>query len=128
MAETPIPAGGLNAKGRVEGAETPAAAAPAGVPAQPPAGGVGRSFLEWKAEAVLRLMVLKALHYDDPRVREAADILITKLRRLKVRDLAVFLALAHQAAAATEEFLSILPTEEEVRMWFSSQARKGEKR
>jgi len=35
MAETPIPAGGLNAKGRVEGAETPAAAAQAGVPPTP---------------------------------------------------------------------------------------------
>ena len=75
-----------------------------------------RSFSTWKAQAVLRLLAIKAAH-SDPKVHETVDALIAKLLRLRTRDLAAFLVLLHRAAALSEEFLSILPTEEEVKTW-----------
>jgi len=81
-----------------------------------------RSFSEWKAQAALRLMAIKASCKGDQRIQQAVDTLLTKLRYLRIRDLASFLVLLHHAAVLTEEFLSVLPTEEEVMAWFA----KGE--
>ena len=78
-----------------------------------------RSFNRWKAEAVLRLLAIKAAHKDNRRVAEAVDALIAKLHYLKAREIASFLVLLHHAATLSEEFLSVLPTEEEVRRWFT---------
>jgi len=78
-----------------------------------------RSFSEWKAEAVLRLLALKAAHKGNREIQQTIDTLITKLHYLKVRDLASFLVLLHYAAALTDDFLSVLPTEEEIKTWFA---------
>jgi len=77
-----------------------------------------RSFSEWKAEAVLRLLAIRAA-YKDQRIRQAVDVLVTKLQYLKIRDLPSFLVLLHHAATLTDDFLSVLPTEEEVKTWFA---------
>jgi len=82
---------------------------------------MARSFSEWKAQAALRLLAIKAAHRD-PKVRETVDALMAKLLRLRTRDLAAFLVLLHRAATLSEEFLSLLPTEEEVKTW-SARAR-----
>jgi len=77
-----------------------------------------RSFSQWKAEAALRLLAIKAAHHDDQEVIRTVDTLITKLHYLKVRDVASFLILVYHAATLTEEFLLLLPSQEEVREWF----------
>jgi len=80
-----------------------------------------RSFNQWKVEAALRLLEIKALYRDNQRVQETVDALITKLHYLKLRDLASFLVLVHHASALAEEFLLLLPGMEEVREWFSEE-------
>jgi len=80
-----------------------------------------RSFSQWKAEAALRLLAIKAAHRDDQEVIRTVDTLVTRLHYLKVRDLASFLVLVHHAATLTEEFLLLLPSQEEVREWFSEE-------
>ena len=82
-----------------------------------------RSFSTWKAQAVLRLLAIKAEHRD-PKVRETVDALMAKLLRLRARDLAAFLILVHNAAMLTDDFLSLLPTEEEVKTWSENLRRK----
>jgi len=79
---------------------------------------MARSFTEWKAAAIIRLLSIKAAHRGDERVKETVDGLLARLQHLRVRDLPSFLLLLHHAAALTEEFLSLLPTEEEVAAWF----------
>jgi len=80
-----------------------------------------RSFSAWKAQAVLRLLAIKAAHREE-KVGEVVDNLLAKIQYLRVRDLPSFLVLLHFASTLTEEFLSVLPSEEEVEEWF----RRGE--
>jgi hypothetical protein len=77
-----------------------------------------RSFSAWKSKATLRLLAMKTKYRDDPKVLQDIDVLITKIQYLKLRDLASFLVLVHHVSADGEEFLSILPSEEEVEDWF----------
>jgi len=79
---------------------------------------MARSFSAWKSKATLRLLALKTKYKDDPKVLQDIDVLITKLQYLRLRDLHSYLALVHEASSDCEEFLSILPTEEEVEAWF----------
>jgi hypothetical protein len=79
---------------------------------------MARSFSAWKSEATLRLLAMKTKCKDNPKVLQDIDILITKLQYLKLRNLNGFLALVHEVSKDAEEFLSILPSEEEVRKWF----------
>ena len=78
---------------------------------------MARSFTEWKAAAIVRLVSIKAAHREE-KVRETVDNLLARLQYLRVRDLPSFLLLLHYASTLTEEFLSLLPTEEEVHEWF----------
>ena len=80
-----------------------------------------RSFNRWKAETILKLLALKAAHKGDRRIEQTVDTLITKLHYLKAREVASFLVLLHHAAALTDEFLSVLPTEEEIKAWFAGE-------
>jgi hypothetical protein len=75
-------------------------------------------FSAWKCKATLRLLSLKLKYKDNPKIAQDIDVLITKLQYLKLRDLASFLVLVHHASADCEEFLEILPKEEEVEKWF----------
>jgi len=79
---------------------------------------VARSFNQWKVEAALRLLEIKVHYRDNRRVQETVDALITKLHYLKLRDLASFLVLLHHASSVAEEFLLLLPSQEEVQAWF----------
>jgi hypothetical protein len=81
-----------------------------------------RTFSAWKSKAILKLLALKTKYKDNPKVLQDIDILITKLQYLKLRDLNGFLALVHEVSKDAEEFLSILPSEEEVEEWYG----KGE--
>ena len=83
---------------------------------------MARSFSAWKSKATLRLLAMKTKYRDNPKIAQDIDVLITKLQYLKLRDLNGFLALVHEVSKDCEEFLSILPSEEEVEEWF----RKGE--
>ena len=83
---------------------------------------MARSFSAWKSKATLRLLALKTKYRDNPKIAQDIDTLITKLQYLRLRDLHSFFALVHEASSDCEEFLSILPSEEEVEEWF----RKGE--
>jgi len=80
-----------------------------------------RSFNQWKVESALRLLEIKAKYRSNQRVLETVDALITKLHYLKLRDLASFLVLVHHASSLAEEFLLLLPSQEEVREWFSEE-------
>jgi hypothetical protein len=79
---------------------------------------MARAFSAWKSKATLKLIALKTKYKDNPKIAQDVDILITKLQYLKLRDLHSYLALVHHASADTEEFLEILPTEEEVEEWY----------
>jgi hypothetical protein len=79
-------------------------------------------FSVWKSKATLKLIALKTKYKDNPKIAQDVDILITKLQYLKLRDLHSYLALVHEASSDCEEFLSILPSEEEVEEWYG----KGE--
>jgi hypothetical protein len=81
---------------------------------------MARSFSAWKAQATLKLLSLKMKYRDNPKVVQAVDYLVNRLERLRLDSLAAFLADLHRASADCEEFLSILPSEEEVKGWFSS--------
>jgi len=83
---------------------------------------MARSFSAWKSKATLRLLALKTKYRDDPKIAQDVDILVTKLQYLRLRDLHSFFALVHEVSSDCEEFLSILPTEEEVEEWYG----KGE--
>jgi hypothetical protein len=77
-----------------------------------------RTFAGWKAWATVKLLSLKMKYRDDQRVAQAVDVLVNRLERLRLDSLASFLADLHRASADCEEFLSILPSEEEVLQWF----------
>jgi hypothetical protein len=79
---------------------------------------MARSFSAWKAKATRRLIEIETKYKDNQKVLRDVDTLITKLMYLKIRDLSSFLALVREAAKDAEEFLSILPSEEEVEEWF----------
>jgi hypothetical protein len=68
------------------------------------------------------LLALKTKYRDDPKIAQDVDILVTKLQYLRLRDLHSFFALVYEASSDCEEFLSILPSEEEVEEWYG----KGE--
>lgn len=79
---------------------------------------MARTFVAWKAQTTIKLLTLKTKYKDNPKVLQDIDILITKLQYLKLRDLNGFLALVHEASKDCEEFLSILPSEEEIEEWY----------
>jgi hypothetical protein len=79
---------------------------------------MARSFSAWKSRVILRLLALKTKYKDNPKIAQDVDILVTKLQHLKLRDLHSYLALVHEASSDCEEFLSILPSEEEVEEWY----------
>ena len=79
---------------------------------------MARSFSAWKSTAMLKLLALKANYRDNPKVLQDIDYLIDRLERLRLDGLASFLADLHRASSDCEEFLSVLPSEEEVEEWF----------
>jgi hypothetical protein len=79
---------------------------------------MARSFSGWKAWAVVKLLSLKMKYRDDQRVVQAVDMLVNRLERLRLDSLAAFLADLHRASDDVPEFLSILPSEEEIIEWF----------
>jgi hypothetical protein len=83
---------------------------------------MARSFSAWKAWAIVKLIDVKRKYAGNPKVAQAADLLVNRLERLRLDSLAPFLADIHRASVDAPEFLSILPSEEEVNSWFS----KGE--
>jgi hypothetical protein len=79
---------------------------------------MARSFSAWKAKATLRLLTLKTKYKDNPKVLQDIDVLVTKLQYLKLRDLHSYLTLVYEASSDCEEFLEIVPKEEEVEEWY----------
>jgi hypothetical protein len=79
---------------------------------------MARSFSAWKAWATVKLLALKQKYRDDPKVARDIDYLVNRLERLRLDSLTAFLADLHRASADVPEFLSVLPSEEEVRKWF----------
>jgi hypothetical protein len=79
---------------------------------------MARSFSAWKSTAMLKLLALKANYRDNPKVLQDIDYLIDRLERLRLDGLASFLADLHRASNDAPEFLSVLPSEEEVEEWF----------
>jgi pantothenate kinase-related protein Tda10 len=80
-----------------------------------------RDFYAWKAQAMIKLLAIKAAHKDNPKIVQDVDTLITKLQYLKVKELSSFIAAVHHASVDTDEFLIILPTEEEIEAWFEKE-------
>jgi hypothetical protein len=79
---------------------------------------MAKSFSAWKAWAAVRLLALKLKYRDNERVAQAVDILVNRLERLRLDSLVSFLTDLHRASTDAPEFLSILPSEEEVEAWF----------
>ena len=82
---------------------------------------MARSFSAWKAWAAVKLLALKSKYRDNPKVSGAIDYLVNRLERLRLDSLVAFLADLHRASADCEEFLEILPSEEEVKVWFEEE-------
>jgi pantothenate kinase-related protein Tda10 len=81
-----------------------------------------RDFYAWKAQAMIKLLAIKAAHKDNPKIAQDVDTLIAKLQYLKVKELSSFIAIVHHASDDTDEFLTILPTEEEIEAWFEKES------
>ena len=77
-----------------------------------------RDFSAWKAWATLKLLTLKVKYRDNPKVCSDVDYLINRLERLRLDGLASFLADLHRASSDAPEFLSIMPSEEEIEEWY----------
>jgi hypothetical protein len=82
---------------------------------------MARSFSAWKARAAVKLLALKQKYRDNPKVSDAIDYLVNRLERLRLDSLAAFLADLHRASVDCEELLEILPSEEEVSLWFEEE-------
>jgi hypothetical protein len=78
---------------------------------------MARSFSAWKSQAMLRLIAIEAAHKGDAKIKRDVDTLITKLTYLKAKELYTFLALVHEASKDCEDFLNMIPSEEEVIRW-----------
>jgi hypothetical protein len=81
---------------------------------------MARSFSAWKAWATVKLLALKQ-KYSDPKVLQDIDYLVNRLERLRLDSLTAFLADLHRASNNVPEFLSVLPSEEEVSSWFEEE-------
>jgi pantothenate kinase-related protein Tda10 len=81
-----------------------------------------RDFYAWKAQAMVKLLAIKAAHKDNPKIAQDVDTLITKLQYLKVKELSSFIATVYHASNDTEDFLMVLPTEEEIEAWFEKES------
>jgi hypothetical protein len=79
---------------------------------------MARSFSGWKAWATVKLLALKVKYRDNPKILQDIDYLVNRLERLRLDSLASFLADLHHASNDAPEFLSILPSGEEVARWF----------
>jgi uncharacterized protein YbbC (DUF1343 family) len=79
---------------------------------------MARSFSAWKSKTTLKLIALKTKYKNNPKVLQDIDVLITKLQYLKLRDLHSYLTLVYEASSDCEEFLLILPSEDEIKTWF----------
>ena len=77
-----------------------------------------RDFYAWKAQAMIKLLAIKAAHKDNPKIAQDVDYLVNRLERLRLDSLAAFLADLHRASSDAPEFLTILPSEEEMEAWF----------
>ena len=82
---------------------------------------MARSFSAWKAWAAIKLLSLKLKYRDNPKVGSDVDYLVNRLERLRLDSLTAFLADLHRASSGAPEFLSILPSEEEVSSWFEEE-------
>jgi hypothetical protein len=80
-----------------------------------------KSFSAWKAWAVVKLLSLRLKYRDDPKICNDVDVLVNRLERLRLDSLTAFLADLHRASTDCEEFLEIVPSEEEVEKWFSEE-------
>jgi hypothetical protein len=79
---------------------------------------MAKTFSAWKAWAAIKLLSLKLKYRDNPKALQDIDYLVNRLERLRLDSLAAFLADLHRASTDAPEFLSILPSEEEVEKWF----------
>ena len=80
-----------------------------------------RTFAAWKAQAIVKLLVIKTKYRDNPKIVQDVDYLVNRLERLRLDSLAAFLADLHRASNNVPEFLSVLPSEEEVSSWFEEE-------
>jgi len=82
---------------------------------------MGRSFPEWKATVILRLLEMKKRYAGNEKIERDINVLITKLQYLKSRDLSAWLVLLHHAATDSPEFLELAPEAEELEEWFTKE-------
>jgi hypothetical protein len=78
---------------------------------------MARTFNTWKSQTMVRLIAIETAHKGDAKIKRDVDALITKLTYLKAKELHTFLALVYEAAKDCEDFLNVIPAEEEVIQW-----------
>jgi len=79
-----------------------------------------RSFREWKAVTISRLLELERKYSGNARALETIDEIITRLEYAKARDLAGVLSLFHHGSKVVPELLDLVPLAEEVERWLRS--------
>jgi len=82
---------------------------------------MARSFSEWKAMVILRLLEMKRKYSSDEKILRDINVLLSKLQYLRVRDLSTWLVLLYHAASDLSEFLELLPRLEDLDEWFEKE-------
>jgi len=80
-----------------------------------------RSFSEWKATTILRLLGMRKKYTGNEKILQDINVLITKLQYLRARDLSMWLVLLHHASVDLDEFLELAPSIEELEQWFEKE-------
>ena len=81
-----------------------------------------RSFREWKATTIAKLLELERKYAGNTRALETIDVILSKLEYAKARDLASVLMLFHHGSKVVPELLDLVPLAEEVEYWLRERA------
>ena len=81
-----------------------------------------RSFREWKAVTISKLLELERKYRDNKGALETIDVILSKLEYAKARDLASVLMLFHHGSKVVPELLDLVPLAEEVEYWLRERA------
>jgi len=107
------------AKNRVSASDAAGAGLP--TPAESAIGAKKRTFSEWKVWCAVRLLEIRAKYEGNEKIGRDVEALLVKLQYLRLDALPSFLVLLHAASTDAPDFLELVPSSNEVAMWFEGE-------
>jgi len=80
-----------------------------------------RTFSEWKVWCAVKLLEIRAKYEGNEKIGRDVEALLVKLQYLRLDALPSFLVLLHAASVDAPDFLSLIPSSEEVEEWFEGE-------